>query len=241
MSSPLYNKPFRLFSNSFEAIKDFIFHPYCYGCEKRLKDNEHLICERCWNSVRHPAGGQIREPSHFKLTHTVYFKNAYILYVFSELSLQLIHLYKYKHKKSLGERIGNEIGQLLTSWDEFRKTDMLIPIPLHPVRLREREYNQSELLARYASEYCNVPLASHIITRIINNPTQTGLSQQERRENVKGIFRIENPDAVKDKNILLLDDVMTSGLTMNECAKTLKKAGASEVCCLAVIHPGTTS
>ncbi|MCL5019667.1 MAG: ComF family protein, partial [Patescibacteria group bacterium] len=173
----------------------------------------------------------------FNFQQKMYFDKAYSLYFFTEKSLLLIHLFKYDHKKSLGERIGIEMGHYISSVSNLRDVDMLVPIPLHPVRKRERGYNQSEVLAGYASIQCNIPMVKSLIIRTVNNPSQTGLNLEERKRNIEGIFELSDAQIIKEKRILIIDDVMTSGVTMNECAKQLKKAGASEVFCFAVIHP----
>lgn len=221
----------------YNALLDFVFYPYCYLCEGRLDTGKQLICERCWQSYRYPSGGRQLSPDDFHFQQKTYFDKSFTLYIFSEKSLLLIHLFKYDHKSSLGERIGMEIGQFITSTPTFRNVDMLVPIPLHPVRKRERGYNQSEILTKYASLQSSIPVMNHLMKRTINNPSQTGLNLEERKKNIEGIFEVTEPHTIKGKRILLVDDVMTSGVTMNECAKILKRAGATEAFCLAVIHP----
>ncbi len=112
------------------------------------------------------------------------------------------------------------------SSDEF---DIVIPVPLHPRRLKQREYNQALLLARELGRLIDVPIDFNTLKRVRWTLPQTGLAGPERRKNVRNAFSVENPGCVKDRRILLIDDVFTTGATVDECARILKKANAGSV------------
>ena len=141
----------------------------------------------------------------------------------------LIHNFKYKRKTSLGKRLGLRLGENLCSDQRFLDSDLLMPVPLHPARKRERGFNQSEILAEMVSERINVPLAKGILRRIKNTKDQTNLSAEQRRENVAGAFSVSHPERISGKRIILVDDVITTGATLKECAKVLKEAGAKRI------------
>jgi ComF family protein len=174
------------------------------------------------------------------LKKKIHFSKAFVLYTFSDKIMQIVHLYKYNGKKSLGLRIGDEAGKFISTIPLLRKADMLVPVPLHRVRRRERGYNQSEIIARRAAAATGIPVSAECLRRIVDNPSQTGLSLEERHENVKGIFKVTAPEEVVGKTLILIDDVMTTGVTMNECARVFREAGAADIVTLAVIHPGST-
>jgi len=109
--------------------------------------------------------------------------------------------------------------------------DLIAPVPLHPRRLKQRGFNQSLLLAQ---AFPGVRLERELLTRVRHTPPQTGLNPKERRDNVKGAFTVPRPDLVKGKNVLLVDDVFTTGATVRECARVLRKAGAQQVDVLTV-------
>lgn len=118
--------------------------------------------------------------------------------------------------------------------------DVIIPVPLHRTRLIKRRFNQSALLARALSRRCAVPMDAHRLRRAKRTPSQGGLSAQGRRRNVQGAFTVDNAALIAGKRIVLVDDVMTTGATLNACARTLKRAGAGRVdavCLARVVKP----
>ncbi len=247
MTSISSEKPKRQFLNVLnsldagcDALLDFVLHPYCYTCERRLTSGKVLVCDTCWRSFSIPAGGLELPPHRLTLKQKLYFSKSFVLYTFSEKIMQIIHLYKYNGKKSLGSRIGGDAGRFIATVPELRRADAFIPVPLHRVRFRERSYNQSEIIARKASAETGLGVLADCVQRMVDNPSQTGLTLEERKENVKGIFAVIKPELVAGKTIILVDDVMTTGVTLNECARMLSRAGAAEIFCMAAIHPGST-
>ena len=118
--------------------------------------------------------------------------------------------------------------------------DYIIPVPLHRTRLIKRRYNQSALLARALSNRCGVPMDPHCLLRAKRTASQGGLSAKGRYRNVQGAFRVAEPDRIKGKRLVLIDDVMTTGATLESCARTLKRGGASRgdaVCLARVVKP----
>jgi ComF family protein len=109
------------------------------------------------------------------------------------------------------------------------KLNVIVPVPLHPKRLRWRGFNQSVLLGRELGRIFDLPLDPFLLQREVETPPQTQLSEEERRRNVRGAFVVNPSNSVENRSILLLDDVYTSGATVNECSRCLKAAGASEV------------
>jgi ComF family protein len=107
--------------------------------------------------------------------------------------------------------------------------DVIIPVPLHPRRLREREFNQSLLLADRIGRHLNVPVSFTDLIRLVPSPAQTTLSRKGRLKNLRGAFAVRDAESVAGKRVLLIDDVFTTGATVNECAKTLRKAGSGDV------------
>jgi ComF family protein len=142
---------------------------------------------------------------------------------------ELIRSFKFHNKTALRKTF-KHIGQTFIARYSLQfKADMLIPIPIHPVRLRERTYNQSELLAQSLAELTGIPMNNNILKKCLLTPRQSGLRRKERWTNIQGAFKIENSSLVKGKHIFLVDDLLTTGATASVAANTLKKAGAAKV------------
>jgi len=141
---------------------------------------------------------------------------------------QAVHRFKYRGEFSLDRSLGHLLASVLESSDADFRPDLLIPVPLHLNRLRERGYNQSLLLARVLGRRWRIPVCSRLLVRVLPTPPQQGLRAAERRRNIKGAFRVNA--SLKGEKVLLIDDVMTTGATARECSGTLLSAGAKEVC-----------
>lgn len=152
--------------------------------------------------------------------------------VYNDTSRQMILSFKY------GDRL--HAIHTFVPWmmragqDLIGEADMIVPVPLHNRRLRERRFNQSALLAQEIARRCGKAYMPDLLTRARHTPPQQGLNYKERGENVRGAFSLRKPDAAAGKNILLIDDVYTSGATLNECAKVLKAAKANIVNVLSI-------
>lgn len=119
-------------------------------------------------------------------------------------------------------------------WIDWREIDGIVPVPLHPRKQRKREFNQAEYLAAGLSKVVNVPVLKRNLRRVKDTPTQTKLNAEARMKNLRDAFAVCDAAALKGKRLVILDDVFTTGATMDSCAKTLRHAGAREVIALAV-------
>ena len=224
---------------SFSILKIFllnIFFPkFCLGCEKEgtyfcedckacLEISEDNFC-LCENPKRLTEEGKCSN-CQLKELNGLYFTVSYQ----NKLIKKLIHQFKYEpYIKELAEPLANLIIThflLLDKSNQIWKGKILVPIPLSKGKLKERGFNQAEEIAKNLSNFLKIPLCNCLV-KIKETPSQVDLSEKERRENIKRVFEIE--EEAKDKRILLVDDVYTTGTTMNEAAKVLKEAGAKEV------------
>ncbi len=142
---------------------------------------------------------------------------------------EIIHQFKYCSHRSLALPLARRLYGLWGHGFRERAPDMIIPVPLHKSRRRERSFNQALLLTRYLSRWTGIPLKDKLLIRHRPTPTQAGLSRKQRRRNVSGAFRVVDRTAVNKRSILLVDDVFTTGATMNECARILRKQGAHRI------------
>ncbi|MEX5216979.1 MAG: ComF family protein [Nitrospiraceae bacterium] len=139
---------------------------------------------------------------------------------------EAISLLKYERKYALADSLCRLLGDALPS---ELNIDVIMPVPLHPIRLREREFNQSLLLAQAVSRRLGTGLSYTNLIRVANKPAQTSLSRSARLANLRQAFRLRTPEAVQGCRVLLVDDVFTTGTTLHECAKVLRKAGTGAV------------
>jgi len=135
-------------------------------------------------------------------------------------------LLKYKGRISLARPLAR---LMIDALPPTLTVDMVMPVPLHPQRLREREFNQSLLLADHLGRHLDLPVDCTNLVRVLPAAVQTSLSRKDRLRNLRGAFAVRRPEMIAGKRILLIDDVFTTGTTVNECAKTLRKAGSGDV------------
>jgi ComF family protein len=160
-------------------------------------------------------------------------------YIFEGELMSAIHSFKYGGKSSLGGSLGALLAHFAMEWlpsagGTENVEHRLIPVPLHPKRLRQRGFNQSVVLAKYLTPLLGIELDYLNLKRIRNTKSQTSLHSKERRKNVRNAFEVIDKKSILRKSIILVDDVATTGNTLNECARTLKRAGASEVLAIVI-------
>jgi ComF family protein len=146
---------------------------------------------------------------------------------------RLVHLLKYEQLRPAANILGAKLAEVLRRADFADECPALvIPVPLHPSKRRQRGFNQSELIARSAVKHLDrsrFELHKNNLRRTRATTSQTGLTSHQRRENVRGAFLVTAAARVKDRNVVIVDDVYTTGTTLNECARVLRAAGASQV------------
>lgn len=228
----------------FRCLLHTILPVNCTICQEPLwEDPIPFFCRTCWEGVtpiapptcprcHRPFSSPItlrHSPSHIChpcRTTPPAFTKAWTGYAYQTPLKEAIRLFKYHGKVSLAIPLGELLG---TQCRHLPVVDYIIPVPLHSHRLRERAYNQSLLLADQVSRHLKTPVLCNTLLRIKSTPPQTTLSRSKRLKNLRRAFHIRKPHRILRKRILLIDDVMTTGATVNECAKTLRKAGAGDV------------
>ncbi|MDD5351952.1 MAG: phosphoribosyltransferase family protein [Candidatus Omnitrophica bacterium] len=145
---------------------------------------------------------------------------------------ELIHRFKYNQKIQYKTIFKNLFEEFIATFNILRDVDLVIPVPLHPVRLREREYNQSQILACMISEIIKKPVAEDILVRIRNTKSQIDLDEKSRINNISGCFAVKDGIKIQSKSILLVDDVLTTGITLSEAAGALKELNPCKISAL---------
>lgn len=145
-----------------------------------------------------------------------------------------IHRFKYNREMYFGPHLTDWLLRSARQWIEWREVDAIVPVPLHPRKKREREFNQAEYLAGALSRVFGVPVLTQALQRVKDTVTQTALDAEGRAANLRGAFAVRRKETVAGKRLVLVDDVFTTGATMDSCARVLRAAGAQRVLALAV-------
>ncbi|UCD71310.1 MAG: ComF family protein [Syntrophobacterales bacterium] len=225
-----------------EGLIDLIFPPLCAFCGTPLaKDGKVEICQGCLRNIRFisppicPTCG-LPFPLEMGEDHLCgqclqrqwHFGSARALGLYEGTMREAIHHLKYSGRSFLAKPLV-ELLERGYPFIDYGSYDILVPVPLHPKRLRERGFNQALLLGKAIGRREGVSCRGFVLKKARWSFPQISLSLKEREENVRGSFSVADPAAVRGKRILLIDDVMTTGSTVNECARELLKAGAGEV------------
>ncbi len=225
------------------ALLNFVFPPVCIACRKATAAHEAL-CPRCWSQMRFierpycerlgtPFEQDLRQPglvSPAAIADPPVFARARAVARFEDGPARLIvHRLKYYDRLELARPVGRWMAR--AGADVIADARLLVPMPLHRLRLAQRRFNQATLLALMLSGETGVPVATQALIRVKPTPPQVGLSRAQRADNVQGAFRVpdERRHEIAGLRLVLVDDVMTSGASANAAARTLLRAGASAV------------
>jgi ComF family protein len=216
-------------------LRDFIslFYPeVCLTCGEGLAEKEEFICTSCLYKL--PKTNYHNNPAN--ALYKVFYGRAEIVagaafcyYSKGSMVQDLVHEIKYNGKKELGTCLGKWYGADLKNVSPFSELDFIIPVPLHPKKLKRRGYNQSACFAEGLSQAMGVSVLPDAITRLKDTETQTNKSRFSRWENVKDVFAVANKEQLLNKNVLLVDDIITTGATMEACIHALNAVPVASI------------
>ena len=214
------------FARGINDLLELFYPTLCITCGERLMTQEEFLCINCWNDI---PTTNFHTYSENKVAQLFWgrtqIENATAFFSYKKGSnyQQLIHFIKYKGLKELGYETGRRFGAFLANSENYKKVDMIIPVPLHPAKQKKRGYNQSEWIARGISYSLEKPYSNVHLKRNIHTSTQTKKNRFERWKNVENIFEVIGPGDLAGKHILLVDDIITTGSTLEACANELLK------------------
>jgi competence protein ComFC len=228
IGKPLFNS----FREATRIFADFVYPPQCLLCGNRFESGRWL-CPICLRRILESRRVVLHaRPEDFPyLSCERHFDGVFTAWEFNPDLERLIHCAKYSGMKNLARFLGSTAADVLVKDAAFVEIPFqtMIPVPLHKIRQRERGYNQSRCVCDGLSESFGFPMLPDGLYRKRYTQTQTGKNGEEREENVKDAFRASQPERIRGRSVLLVDDVLTTGSTMNSCARTLKEAGAERV------------
>ncbi len=204
----------------------------CVACGAELPGPSSCFCLRCRLKLE-PTTLHLQRENEFtdRFWGRLPVEAATALYRFHRLSpvQHALHGLKYRNRPDIGVLLGREMGQKLRTAEGFAEAEIIVPVPLHPAKERIRGYNQSACFARGIGEAMLKPVAVHALQRRQNNGSQTRKKRLERFSNVETVFAVASNAPIKGKHVLLVDDVLTTGATLEACAQILLNAGATRV------------
>lgn len=230
------------------SLLDLIYPPVCAGCGKEQTHAEERVCPdclhhfrifpspycgRCGAPVASAEESQPGKPCRNCPAGPVYFDQAHSLYSYEDERVKrVIHALKFHYQTGLAPLLARLMEHGYAVFFSGGRFDWVVPVPLHKSRRREREFNQSTLISQALVEKKNIPLREDIVIRVRPTIPQASLSPARRARNLVGAFAVPRPAEVRDRRVLVVDDVMTTGATVNEVCAVLRQAGAEYIAVL---------
>lgn len=210
-----------------QSIINVFFPKVCYACHDLLGDNEQDICTHCRNSLPVTDFHFNEDDTVLKVFYgRVKVINATALLRFEKkgIAQQLIHSLKYKGQEQIGVFLGDWLGGELKTVKAYEDIDLVIPVPLHKKKLKKRGYNQVAKFAQHIALALNVPYKDDVLVKVTNTESQVLKKRLARWNNTNELFALKNKHAIANKHILLVDDLITTGATMEACITVLNRA-----------------
>jgi ComF family protein len=225
-------KPMVHISTIFQDFVSLFFPPYCMGCSGHLVRGEEILCTRCLAELpKTHYHHRFENPVINRLAGRLPIRHGWAFLKFQKGGIvqHLLHQLKYNNCPEIGERLGKAYGRELRETSVASEFDLIVPVPLHRSRQRQRGYNQSAHFAKGLSESLQVPWDESISIRTQATASQTRKTRADRWENVRHVFAVETAIPVQGKRILLVDDVITTGATLEACGRHLLDCGCASV------------
>lgn len=205
-----------------------IFPQCCLICGKYVED---ILCAKCKKELSEKINVRVENENGF---NEIYFEKHCYIFKYQDIR-NLILDYKFNDKSYLYEIFSKNIIKNEKICGILKKYDIIIPVPIHKIRKNERGYNQSELIAKKIAENIeSLKYENQVVKKVIHNNMQSSLDKSSRNQNVKNVYKVVNIQKIKNKRIILFDDIFTTGSTVNEISKILKQNGAKQILVLTI-------
>lgn len=218
--------------NYLTDFSHLLFLHQCLGCAAEIKKYTDLLCFKCNASLPETNFSSLENnPVEQTFIARINIARATSVFYFTKESLlqHLLIQLKYKQHPSVGIFLGKKLGNALVNSLRFNNIDCMIPLPLSKEKLKSRGYNQAELICKGIQEKWNIPIQENLVIRGIDTHSQTKENRVNRWQNMKGVFFVPHPATLLNKNILLVDDVITTGATLEACGQAILDAGAASI------------
>ncbi len=210
-----------------EKILEFVYPSRCIICDKVLEFNsfekKEFTCNNCKKKLEYK-----REGNAFRQVFNMNFDYLLSIFSYKDIVRKLLLDFKFNEKKYLKYFFSNELVCALEK-NQIKQIDYIIFVPISVRRYFERGYNQSKIVAIEISKYLQIPIVKNVLRKVKHNKRQSELSIVERVNNTKNVYKVYNKEIIKGKGVLLIDDIYTTGNTVNECSRVLKEAGVKTI------------
>ncbi len=225
----------QLFSCQLEGVLQIIYPPVCFACNRVDSDVDvfKAICQDCLKYLKPISKKFIQQKILKRIDHS-FLDDLWVPYQFDEIFQKIVHLIKYDQMNRLAKYVAHYARGFILGKLQLDDNTLIIPVPLHPSREKERGFNQSIFIAQGIFDR---NITENILIRTKPTKSQTELDREERKQNVDEAFAVLDNSLLSEKKVILVDDVVTTGATMNECARVLKMNGVMEVIGLALATP----
>lgn len=227
-----------ILNSYFRDVWELFFPSHCAVCGERLEEGEQSICTLCrmeapltryWLEADNPVLERCRD---FMPTQRA---SAFLFFIHQSGWRELIHQFKYRGQWKLAFKMGRWYGRCLRESGLYDDIDLVVPLPLHPLKRWTRGYNQAEYLAEGIARELGVKVDRRSVFRQRNTQSQARKHRQEREKNVENAFRVRHPEKLRGLHLLLVDDVMTTGSTLVSCGKSILEASSDVKLSVAVL------
>ncbi|MDB2415140.1 ComF family protein [Rickettsiales bacterium] len=237
----MFTKTTKAAKSIINNVVNIIYPPQCFSCNVSIYEHGHL-CPECWESiqfVRPPYCQKCSFPFEYSIEgenlcaecikSPPAFNKARCAFLYDDNSRKIVTSFKFGDKTHSHMTLAKMM--ISSATDLLKEVDIIVPVPLHRLRLLKRKYNQSAILAHSISKYTDIAVVPDLLIRNRNTPPQSGLTQRQRHKNMKNAFSVREKyhQFIDEKKVMLIDDVMTTGATIEACTKALFKSGAAEV------------
>ena len=219
--------------DALKGIYHLLYPHLCLAClQETVSKGDNNFCVHCLAEM--PYTDHLDRSDNELFMHFVGripldYGAALILFREGGMVQQLMHNFKYRGMVEIGEQLGSMAGRKILESKQYKEVNVIIPVPMHLKKKLQRGFNQTEIIARSLGKEINVPVVYDAVKKEVSTTSQTRKSRAQRIDNVKEVFKVEQIDKIKGQHIMLVDDVVTTGATLEACAATLIKAGAAKI------------